>query len=544
MNHLSLFSGVAGIDIAAHWAGFKTVQFVERDPFCQKVLAKNFPGVPIHDDITTFDGRRYRGIELVSGGFPCQPHSVAGKRKASRDERDLWGETVRVLGEAQPRWFLGENVPGLLSSESGRFFGRVVNDLAALGFRVGWCVYGASDVGACHRRKRVFIVAYSDKLFGNGGNTQSKRGALSELGNGHSLGIPPDSEGEQDRRREFAGFSSNVSANVPPDSPSVRRKQRSERQQGGTQEEGRMLQPVTSGVPGNTNEIGLCVSATERKLGRVRPCKPSQLPSRDWRTWDIKPVFCRMDDAISEELVRRGLNVNPSYKRYNDEYADAAERLRNEDLPSVPDGLREEGIQERNARGRDEIQEPIVLLEKMRRYCKSEQDSVDAITNAPPRKAVCLDELRRVRNIIKTACPSSRWRRYEQYPSELADAVRILSLEMALEEWQATCENICSMQGMYEAFKEMGVLPEARSTLQEVWRSALDEDQKRWAVLRACTRNPWVEPWPGVMPVMRPGDDGVPDYVVRHRVNILKALGNAVVPQQVYPILKAIAEAS
>jgi len=161
-THLELFAGVGGISLASEWAGFQHVGFVERDEFCQKVLAKNFPEVPIYDDVRTFDGTRFRGVDLISGGFPCQPHSLAGSRKASGDERDLWGEVVRIVGEAKPRWFLGENVPGLFSSESGAFFGRILNDLAALGYRVGWAMYGASDVGAVHRRNRVFIVAYSE----------------------------------------------------------------------------------------------------------------------------------------------------------------------------------------------------------------------------------------------------------------------------------------------------------------------------------------------------------------------------------------------
>lgn len=161
-THLELFAGIGGIALASEWAGFEHVGFVEKNKFCQKVLAKNFPGVPIYDDVTTFDGTKFRGVDLISGGFPCQPHSLAGSRKASGDERDLWGEVVRIVGEAKPRWFLGENVPGLFSSESGRFFGRVVDDLAALRYRVGWAMYGASDVGAVHRRNRVFIVAYSD----------------------------------------------------------------------------------------------------------------------------------------------------------------------------------------------------------------------------------------------------------------------------------------------------------------------------------------------------------------------------------------------
>ena len=173
MKHLSLFSGIGGIDLAAEWAGFESAIMVERDPYCQQVLKKNFPTTQIFDDVTTFNGLELRGtIDLISAGFPCQPHSLAGKRKASADERDLWGEVVRIVGEVQPRWFLGENVPGLLSSESGRFFGRVVNDLVQMGYRVGWACYGAKDVGAVHRRNRVFIIAYSDCFKLNVGQTR------------------------------------------------------------------------------------------------------------------------------------------------------------------------------------------------------------------------------------------------------------------------------------------------------------------------------------------------------------------------------------
>jgi DNA (cytosine-5)-methyltransferase 1 len=167
MNHLSLFTGIGGIDLAAEWAGFQTVGQCEWADYPTKVLEKHWPNVPRWRDVrdVTADSVRAAGIErvdLLSGGFPCQPHSVAGKRRASNDERDLWPELARVIGELKPRWFLGENVPGLLTSEAGRFFGRVLRDLATLGYRVGWIVYGAKDVGAPHRRERVFIVAYSN----------------------------------------------------------------------------------------------------------------------------------------------------------------------------------------------------------------------------------------------------------------------------------------------------------------------------------------------------------------------------------------------
>ena len=167
LTHFSLFTGIGGIDLAAEWAGFTTVGQCEFADYPTKVLEKHWPNVPRWRDVrdVTAQSVRDRGIgeiTLLSGGFPCQPHSVAGKRKASLDERDLWGEFRRVISELRPKWVLGENVPGLLSSENGRFFGRVLNDLAALGSSVGGCVYGAADVGALHKRDRIGIVAYSN----------------------------------------------------------------------------------------------------------------------------------------------------------------------------------------------------------------------------------------------------------------------------------------------------------------------------------------------------------------------------------------------
>ena len=167
LTHFSLFSGIGGVDLAAEWAGFETVGQCEFADYPTKVLEKHWPDVPRWRDVrdVTTESIRERGvgeITLLSGGFPCQPHSVAGKRLASADDRDLWGEFARVIREVGPRWVLAENVPGLLTSESGRFFGRVLGDLAEMGFDVGWGVFSARSVGALHERERVFIVAHSD----------------------------------------------------------------------------------------------------------------------------------------------------------------------------------------------------------------------------------------------------------------------------------------------------------------------------------------------------------------------------------------------
>ena len=169
MKHLSLCSGIGGLDLAAEWAGFETAAQCEIDDYASKVLAKNFPGVPNLHDIRTVTNERLAGfgiaaaeITVISAGFPCQPYSLAGKGRGDRDERDLWGEVARVVGEVRPRWFVGENTPGLFARSNQRYFRRVLDDLAALGYSIGWGIWGACDVGAPHKRDRVFILAYAD----------------------------------------------------------------------------------------------------------------------------------------------------------------------------------------------------------------------------------------------------------------------------------------------------------------------------------------------------------------------------------------------
>lgn len=166
LTHLSLFSGIGGLDLAAEWAGFATVGQCEYADYPTKVLEKHWPDVPRWRDIRNVTGnevaKKYGGeITVLSGGFPCQPHSLAGKRLASADERDLWGELARVICEVKPQWVVAENVPGLLSSEHGRFFGRVLRDLARMGYDAGWGVFSAFQAGMEHERKRVCIVAHA-----------------------------------------------------------------------------------------------------------------------------------------------------------------------------------------------------------------------------------------------------------------------------------------------------------------------------------------------------------------------------------------------
>ncbi len=170
LTHLSLFSGIGGMDIAAEWAGFKTVGQCEYAGYPARVLKKHWPDVERWSDIHGLSADEFfkrtgigKGmLTCISGGFPCQPHSLAGMRKASGDERDLWPEFRRVIGEIKPRWVVAENVRGLLSSESGRFFRGILRDFSDMGYDVGWCCYRAADVGAIHSRERIGIIAHAN----------------------------------------------------------------------------------------------------------------------------------------------------------------------------------------------------------------------------------------------------------------------------------------------------------------------------------------------------------------------------------------------
>lgn len=157
----SLFAGIGGFDLGFERAGMICKWQVEIDLFCQKVLAKHWPDVKRFEDVRRCGKHNLETVDVICGGFPCQPHSKAGKRKASKDERDMWPEFARIIGEIRPRWVVAENVPGILSSENGRYFGSVLRDLAEMGYDAEWYCISASAIGAPHRRERVFTVAHT-----------------------------------------------------------------------------------------------------------------------------------------------------------------------------------------------------------------------------------------------------------------------------------------------------------------------------------------------------------------------------------------------
>ena len=160
MRHGSLFSGIGGFDLAAEWMGWENVFQVEKDSFCQKVLAKNFPNTARYGDIKEFGGTKYRGaVDIISGGFPCQPFSVAGKRKGKEDDRFLWPEMLRIIREVKPSFIVGENVTGII----GLALDQVLTEVEAQGYHAETFIIPACAVSAPHRRDRVWIVAHSNR---------------------------------------------------------------------------------------------------------------------------------------------------------------------------------------------------------------------------------------------------------------------------------------------------------------------------------------------------------------------------------------------
>jgi DNA (cytosine-5)-methyltransferase 1 len=247
ITHGSLFSGFGGFDLAASRMGWQNVFQVEKDAFCQKVLKKNFPNTTRYGDIKNFDGSEYAGkIDVISGGFPCQPYSLAGKRGGSTDDRALWPEMLRVIEQIKPAFVVAENVAGFTSMDEPtsvvkmadeksayvyfeKVAGRIIKDLEGIGYKLPTsaggepiiCVIPACAVGAIHRRERVWIIAYANRegigdrfrAFGQQGRTSPEnRGAMLRPQYGatcSNIGRPttfddPDSNGQRCWKQHIA----------------------------------------------------------------------------------------------------------------------------------------------------------------------------------------------------------------------------------------------------------------------------------------------------------------------------------------------------
>ena len=355
LTHLDLFSGIGGFALAARWAGFRTIGFVEIDKYCQKVLNKHWPDVPVVEDIRdvetikevvanatgkgclakqykvgissqaireapTGESSRasgtYRGepiaakavtevysgnrpVTLITGGFPCQPFSVAGKRGGKSDDRYLWPEMLRVISEVRPRWVLGENVAGIVRME----LDNVLSDLEREGYSCRSFVVPACAVNAPHRRDRVWIVGYAtgdglnDSQTGKGIESRNQRGTEGEnqlcqpegtsriwkedvaISQGRESWQPPESEGGQDSGR---GSQEVAIADTEPEGLERGERHSSNREREGIQRKQH-----------NGNSMG----GATRCLGRCRSEEPT-----DW--WAVEPELGRVAHGVPARVDR------------------------------------------------------------------------------------------------------------------------------------------------------------------------------------------------------------------------------------------------
>ena len=161
MTHASLFSGIGGFDLAAAWAGWTNVFNCEIDPFCRRVLKYHFPESEQYEDIRTTDFTVWRDrVDVLTGGFPCQPFSLAGKRKGTADDRYLWPAMLGVVRTVRPRWVVGENVLGIVNWSQGMVFKQMCADLEAAGYEVQAYLIPAAGVGAPHIRYRTWVCCH------------------------------------------------------------------------------------------------------------------------------------------------------------------------------------------------------------------------------------------------------------------------------------------------------------------------------------------------------------------------------------------------
>ena len=337
MKVLDLFSGIGGFSLGLESTGnFKTVAFCDNDKFCKLILDKHWKGVKIYDDVKEISKEKFKedGIEfpdIITGGFPCQPFSVAGKQQGTSDSRHLWPEMFRIIQEFSPRWVIGENVKGLTNIQDGVVFETVCTDLEGEGYEVRTFNIPAAGVQAPHRRERIWIVAHAKcfnerKSIRESDETQSRiqkehrpndnttwessrTGSVWGTNNGHEdmensrrtlrQGSELRETNEDEVRKGYANQHQRSSS--PSESNVANAK--SER----TRENDEGLWPRTSGISGRQGTSGT-KNVVDSSTGRCTPqeteVQPRRYSSFDSSWWQSEPQLGRVAHGVSGRIHR------------------------------------------------------------------------------------------------------------------------------------------------------------------------------------------------------------------------------------------------
>ena len=361
---LDLFSGIGGFSYAAERivGGYETTQFVEIDSYCQSVLRKNFPNTPIHDDIKTFSAKPGQ-FDVFTVGFPCQDLSVAGRQRGINDETrsGLFYESIRLLREVRPRFALFENVRNLLSHEKGETFQEVLFQIAKAGYDAEWSIISAKDLGACHRRERIWIIAYPKserlqrwqrnseregrKILSSEQHDRAKirseircidgiqseeRDASNPKSQSSNVAEPKSAFNKESHKSEFgngnskftnSGFTSNSNSDGSSTTEGIRineetsrssqeREKKISKSERGSKSRGSGTVQQTSETPNSANSIS---NGTQSNCeGLETPIwthaflnsKERRTLSPNWQGYVSEPSLCRGDDGLSNRVAR------------------------------------------------------------------------------------------------------------------------------------------------------------------------------------------------------------------------------------------------
>jgi len=405
MNHGSLFSGIGGFDLAAEWMGWENLFHCEWNEFGQKVLKHYWPNAISYGDITKTDFTIWRGrIDVLTGGFPCQPYSTAGKRLGKEDERHLWPEMLRAIREIAPRYVVGENVRGLISWNGGMVFDEVQADLEACGYEVLPFVLPACGVNAPHRRDRVWFVAHRADagieglrreredavhgfeapsknslrygcVFGESEQSGTEDGQLRHIGTGDSFGVCSEGKGvasDTSHEQLQRGF--------------ISRSVRGER----------------------------AIEGQGRQFSRPVCGQWEQFPTQS-------PIRLR-DDGLSSKLLRFVV------KELQDEIGNTSKENRIENLPEVWERVQKKEVWEKIG-GLYSLEKPEVLLQTMQLYSVGWKQQEQL---SPFGSKLCEPVLQHLRKHKEFRCSPQGQELQKQRSKQFGDALSFLPHEVAL----------------------------------------------------------------------------------------------------------------
>ena len=314
LTHGSLFSGIGGFDLAAEWMGWENIFHCEWNEFGQRVLKYYWPKAISYEDITKTDFSIHRGkIDILTGGFPCQPYSSAGKRLGSEDDRHLWTKMLRAIREIKPRYIVGENVYGLTNWNGGLVFNEVQTDLENEGYKVQPCILPACAVNAPHRRDRVWFVAYS--------NERTKRSPRTSGETESDWNKNNDEQGSRGKQTEQHNKCSNVlqlTSNSSSNGHELRRPGENRQTKRESKSKGDKRERLWNDDWRNGKQENVTDTCNERLQRRKldgtldkKAKKQREQPSgsaterhqiTDWEQWPTQSPICSGNDGLSNQL--------------------------------------------------------------------------------------------------------------------------------------------------------------------------------------------------------------------------------------------------